>query len=198
MKSNENEENNRIIQSAIKSILESIGEDVTREGLLDTPKRISELYSELFSGVGQDPKEFLEIGFSENYYDPVLLTNISFFSICEHHLLPFIGKVHIGYIPQGKVVGVSKLARVVDVLAKRPQIQERLTSQIADTINASLDALSVFVVISAEHMCMTLRGVEKPGASLTTFSERGDSDGVDKLRMAIYSEYPNELENINE
>ena len=110
-------------------------------------------------------------------------------------MLPFIGKVHIGYIPQGKVVGVSKLARVVDILAKRLQIQERLTTQIADTINTSLDALAVLVVISAEHMCMTLRGVEKPGALLTTFSERGDSEGVNKLRIAIYSESDNNLDN---
>ncbi|MFL2756072.1 MAG: GTP cyclohydrolase I FolE [Dehalococcoidia bacterium] len=195
MKSNDNKEMEQVIQSAIKSILESIGEDVNREGLLDTPKRVSELYSELFSGFGKDPKENLNIGFSENHYDPVLLTNISFFSICEHHLLPFIGKVHIGYIPQGKVVGVSKLARVVDILAKRLQIQERLTTQIADTINTSLDALAVLVVISAEHMCMTLRGVEKPGALLTTFSERGDSEGVNKLRIAIYSESDNNLDN---
>ena len=175
MKSNDNKEMEQVIQSAIKSILESIGEDVNREGLIDTPRRVSELYLELFSGVGKDPKKNLNIGFSENHYDPVLLTNISFFSICEHHLLHFIGKVHIGYIPQGKVVGVSKLARVVDIFAKRLQIQERLTTQIADTIDTSLDALAVLVVISAEHMCMTLRGVEKPGALLTTFSERGDS-----------------------
>ena len=198
MKLEGNDHNKQAIQSAIKNILESIGEDVNREGLLDTPKRISELYSELFSGIGKDPREFLEIGFSENYYDPVLLTNISFFSICEHHLLPFIGRVDIGYIPQGKVVGVSKLARVVDVLSKRPQMQERLTSQIADTINTSLNALAVFVVVSAEHMCMTLRGVEKPGAYLTTFAERGDSEGINKLRVGIYAESPNRLENLND
>ena len=198
MKLEGNDHNKQAIQSAIKNILESIGEDVNREGLLDTPKRISELYSELFSGIGKDPREFLEIGFSENYYDPVLLTNISFFSICEHHLLPFIGRVDIGYIPQGKVVGVSKLARVVDVLSKRPQMQERLTSQIADTINTSLNALAVFVVVSAEHMCMTLRGVEKPGAYLTTFAERGDSEGINKLRIGIYAESPNRVENIND
>ena len=195
MKSNDNKEMEQVIQSAIKSILESIGEDVNREGLIDTPRRVSELYLELFSGVGKDPEKNLNIGFSENHYDPVLLTNISFFSICEHHLLPFIGKVHIGYIPQGKVVGVSKLARVVDIFAKRLQIQERLTTQIADTIDTSLDALAVLVVISAEHMCMTLRGVEKPGALLTTFSERGDSEGVNKLRTAIYSESDNYLDN---
>ena len=198
MKLEGNDHNKQAIQSAIKNILESIGEDVNREGLLDTPKRISELYSELFSGIGKDPREFLEIGFSENYYDPVLLTNISFFSICEHHLLPFIGRVDIGYIPQGKVVGVSKLARVVDVLSKRPQMQERLTSQIADIIITSLDALSVFVVVSAEHMCMTLRGVEKAGAYLTTFAERGDSEGINKLRIGIYAESPNRLENLDD
>lgn len=198
MKLEGNDHNKQAIQSAIKNILESIGEDVNREGLLDTPKRISELYSELFSGIGKDPQEFLEIGFSENYYDPILLTNISFFSICEHHLLPFIGRVDIGYIPQGKVVGVSKLARVVDVLSKRPQMQERLTSQIADTINTSLNALAVFVVVSAEHMCMTLRGVEKAGAYLTTFAERGDSEGINKLRIGIYAESPNRLENLDD
>ena len=198
MKSDENDHNKQVIQSAIKNILESIGEDVNREGLLGTPKRISELYSELFSGIDKDPREFLEIGFSENYYDPVLLTNISFFSICEHHLLPFIGRVDIGYIPQGKVVGVSKLVRVVDILSKRPQIQERLTSQIADTINTSLDALAVFVVVSAEHMCMTLRGVKKSGAYLTTFAERGDSDGINKLRIGIYAEPSNRLENLDD
>ncbi len=173
MKSNEHEENNRIIQSAIKSILESIGEDVTRDGLLDTPKRISELYSELFSGVGQDPKEFLEIGFSENYYDPVLLTNISFFSICEHHLLPFIGKAHIGYIPQGKVVGVSKLARVVDIFGKRLQTQEVMTAQIANVINEVLEPKGVAVVMNAKHQCMTTRGVHKPESSTITSTMLG-------------------------
>ncbi len=198
MKLDGNDDNKLAIQSAIKNILESIGEDVNREGLLDTPQRISELYSELFSGIGKDPREFLEIGFSENHYDPVLLTNISFFSICEHHLLPFIGRVDIGYIPQGKIVGVSKLARVVDILAKRPQMQERLTTQIADTINTSLDALAVFVVVSAEHMCMTLRGVKKTGAYLTTFAERGDSEGINKLRTMIYPESSNRLKNRDE
>jgi GTP cyclohydrolase I len=188
----------QVIQSAIKDILKTLGEDITREGLVDTPKRISELYSELFSGIGADPSKYLETGFSEDHYDPVLLTDIPFFSICEHHLLPFIGKVDIGYFPQGKVIGVSKLARVIDIFSRRPQIQERLTTQIADTISDSLDATAVFVVISAEHMCMTLRGVEKPGASLITFAERGDALNVTTLREGIYSGRTNRVGKSNE
>ena len=178
-------ENTSSVERAIESILGFIGEDPMREGLRDTPSRVAKLYAELFSGIGQDPALFLNTIFDEDHHEPVVVTDISFFSVCEHHLLPFTGYAHVGYMPTGKVVGASKLIRVVEVLSKRPQIQERLTSQIADTINDYLDTRAVFVFMSAEHMCMTMRGVRKQGSQIVTVAERGAKGELASLKDAI-------------
>ncbi len=178
-------ENMSSVERAIESILGFIGEDPMREGLRDTPSRVAKLYAELFSGIGQDPALFLNTVFDEDHHEPVVVTDISFFSVCEHHLLPFTGYVHVGYMPTGKVVGASKLIRVVEVLSKRPQIQERLTSQVADTINENLDTRAVFVFMSAEHMCMTMRGVRKQGSQIVTVAERGAKGELASLKDAI-------------
>ena len=163
----------RKIEQAVLSIIEAIGEDPTREGMVGTPRRIAEMYAELFMGIGVDPKEELAVGFEEGHHEMVIIKDIPFYSLCEHHLLPFYGMAHIGYIPKGRVVGASKLARVVEILSKRPQIQERLTTQIAETIVEALEPNGVAVVIQAEHMCMTLRGVKKPGSNIITSATRG-------------------------
>ncbi|MCK5654286.1 MAG: GTP cyclohydrolase I FolE [Dehalococcoidia bacterium] len=163
----------RNIEKAVLSIIEAIGEDPTREGMVGTPRRIAEMYAELFMGIGVDPKEELTVGFEEGHHEMVIIKDIPFYSLCEHHLLPFYGMAHIGYIPKGRVVGASKLARVVEILSKRPQIQERLTTQIAETIMEALEPNGVAVVIQAEHMCMTLRGVKKPGSNIITSANRG-------------------------
>jgi GTP cyclohydrolase I len=163
----------RKIEQAVLSIIEAIGEDPTREGMVGTPRRIAEMYVELFMGIGVDPKEELAVGFEEGHHEMVIIKDIPFYSLCEHHLLPFYGMAHIGYIPKGRVVGASKLARVVEILSKRPQIQERLTTQIAETIMEALEPNGVAVVIQAEHMCMTLRGVKKPGSNIITSANRG-------------------------
>ena len=173
------------VERAIESILGFIGEDPMREGLRDTPSRVAKLYAELFSGIGQDPALFLNTVFDEDHHEPVVVTDISFFSVCEHHLLPFTGYAHVGYMPTGKVVGASKLIRVVEVLSKRPQIQERLTSQVADTINDNLDTRAVFVFMSAEYMCMTMRGVKKQGSQIVTVAERGAKGELASLKDAI-------------
>lgn len=178
-------ENTSSVERAIESILGFIGEDPMREGLRDTPSRVAKLYAELFSGIGQDPALFLNTVFDEDHHEPVVVTDISFFSVCEHHLLPFTGYAHVGYMPTGKVVGASKLIRVVEVLSKRPQIQERLTSQVADTINDNLDTRAVFVFMSAEHMCMTMRGVRKQGSQIVTVAERGAKGELASLKDAI-------------
>lgn len=161
------------IENAMTSIIEAIGEDPKREGLVRTPERIAEMYAELFQGIGLDPKEVLSVGFDEGHQEMVVLKAIPFYSMCEHHLLPFYGIVHLGYIPSGRITGVSKLARVVDILARRPQIQERLTSQIADTIVEGLNPRGVAVVVQAEHLCMIMRGVEKQGSTIITSAMRG-------------------------
>lgn len=163
------------IEIAITSILESIGEDPHREGLRGTPRRIAEMYVELFSGMGIDAKSELAVSFDEGHNEMVILRDIPFYSMCEHHLLPFYGVAHVGYIPHagGHVVGISKLARVVEVFARRPQIQERMTKQIADAIFEAIDPEGVGVVIQAEHLCMTMRGVKKPGTSVVTSAVRG-------------------------
>jgi GTP cyclohydrolase I len=163
----------RKIEQAVLSIIEAIGEDPTREGMVSTPRRIAEMYAELFMGIGVDPRAELAVGFEEGHHEMVIIKDIPFYSLCEHHLLPFYGMAHIGYIPRGRVVGASKLARVVEILSKRPQIQERLTTQIAETIVEALDPDGVAVVIQAEHMCMTLRGVKKPGSNIITSATRG-------------------------
>lgn len=163
------------IEKAVAAIIEAIGEDPSREGLSGTPQRIAEMFDELFSGVDKDPREELAIGFEEGHREMVIVKDIPFYSMCEHHLLPFYGLIHVGYIPNtdGRVIGASKVARVVEVLAKRPQIQERMTTQIADAISQTLQADGVAVVIEAEHLCMTMRGIKKPGANIVTSATRG-------------------------
>jgi GTP cyclohydrolase I len=161
------------IKRAVHDILVAIGEDPSREGIKETPRRIAEMYAEVFSGMKEDPREVLSVGFEEGHNEMVILKDIPFYSMCEHHLLPFYGMVHIGYIPKGRVVGASKLGRVVEILARRPQLQERLTTQIADTIVEALQPQGVAVVIEAEHMCMTMRGVKKPGSNIVTSAMRG-------------------------
>lgn len=162
------------IEQAVTMILEAIGEDPEREGLKDTPKRVARMYSEVFAGLHEDPSRHLKVQFSEDHEEMVIVKDIPVYSMCEHHLVPFYGKAHVAYIPRkGKVTGLSKIARVVEGFAKRPQLQERLTSQIADSIMDVLDARGVLVVIEAEHMCMTMRGVKKPGSKTLTSAVRG-------------------------
>ena len=161
------------IEKAVREILTAVGEDPDREGLLDTPARVARMYGELFSGLPQDPSRHLDVHFTEQYDEMVILRDISFHSMCEHHLLPFIGQAHVAYLPRGKVVGVSKLARVVEEIARRPQVQERLTSQIADILVDKLDARGVGVILEAEHTCMTIRGIRKPGSRMVTSAMRG-------------------------
>ncbi|TLM96255.1 MAG: GTP cyclohydrolase I FolE [Actinobacteria bacterium] len=163
------------IQAGVRLILEGIGEDPAREGLADTPRRVAEMYAEIFAGLEQDPAEHFCVTFNEDHQEMVLVRDIPLYSVCEHHLVPFMGRAHVAYIPgdHGRICGLSKLARVVDVFAKRPQVQERLTSQIADTIVEHLDPAGVIVVIEAEHLCMSMRGVKKPGSETVTSAVRG-------------------------
>jgi GTP cyclohydrolase I len=161
------------IQKAVLEILEAVGENPHREGLRDTPKRVARMYAELLDGMQQDPSEHLKSIFHEKYDEIVLLRDIPFYSICEHHLMPFIGKAHVAYLPAGHVLGVSKLARVVDAFARRLQVQERLTEQIADFLMKNLKPQGVTVVIEASHSCMTIRGIQKPGAVMVTSALRG-------------------------
>jgi GTP cyclohydrolase I len=163
------------IEAVAVSVIEAIGEDPKREGLRGTPQRIAEMYAELFAGIDMDARADLSVGFEEGHREMVILRDIPFYSMCEHHLLPFYGVAHIGYIPndEGRVVGVSKLARVVDVFAKRIQLQERMTTQIADAILDALQPDGVAVVIQAEHLCMTMRGIKKPGSNVITSATRG-------------------------
>lgn len=161
------------IRRAVREILAAVGEDPDREGLLETPARVARMYAELFSGLHEDPRAHLRKVFTEKYDEVVLVKDISFNSMCEHHMMPFIGKAHIGYLPNGRVLGLSKLARVVEVVSKRPQVQERMTETIADLMVEELDAKGVAVVIEASHSCMTMRGVRKPGSVCVTSSMRG-------------------------
>ena len=161
------------ISRAIVSIIEAIGDDPGREGLIDTPRRIAEMYADIFAGKYEDPKQHLMVGFDEGHEEMVITRDIPFYSVCEHHFLPFHGTAHIGYIPNGRIAGASKLARVVDVFARRPQLQERLTTQIADTIIEVLEPRGVAVIMKAEHLCMTMRGVKKPGSLMVTSAMRG-------------------------
>lgn len=162
------------IKKAVRMILEAIGEDPEREGLTETPDRVARMYNEIFSGLCEDPEIHLEKIFSEQHEEMIIVKDIPLYSMCEHHLLPFYGKAHVAYIPKdGKVTGLSKLARVVEGYAKRPQLQERLTSQIADSIMQRLNAQGALVVVEAEHMCMTFRGVKKPGSKTVTSAVRG-------------------------
>lgn len=172
------------IERAVRDILEAIGEDPNREGLVDTPKRVAKMYEEIFSGIGKDPADDLKVFFEHaGHEELILVKDIPFYSSCEHHLVPFFGKAHIGYIPRGgKITGLSKLARVVETIAKRPQLQERLTTQIVDALVSQLNPLGVIVVIEAEHMCMTMRGVKKPGSRTITSGVRGAFENDAKAR----------------
>jgi len=161
------------IKEAVKLLLEGIGEDVDREGLVDTPDRIARMYTEIFGGMEEDASEHLSKVFTVQNNEMVLEKDIVFYSMCEHHMLPFFGKVHVAYVPDGKVVGLSKLARTVEVYAKRLQIQEKMTGQIADAIMEFLAPKGVMVVVEAEHMCMTMRGVKKPGSKTVSVATRG-------------------------
>ena len=161
------------IERAVREILSAVGEDPDREGLLETPARVARMYAELFAGLHQDPRLQLKKFFTEQYDEVVLVRDISFCSVCEHHLLPFLGKAHIGYVPNGKVIGLSKLARVVESVSKRPQVQERMTQEIAQLLESELDAKAVAVVVEAEHTCMTIRGVRKPGSLCITSAMKG-------------------------
>jgi GTP cyclohydrolase IA len=162
------------IHKAVLTILRAIGESPEREGLVATPRRIADMYEELFSGLHENPMALLTTGFEEEKHkEMVLVKDIPFASMCEHHLMPFRGLAHVGYIPQGRIVGISKIARVVETLARRPQVQERLTSQVADLLMEGLRARGAAVVIDAEHLCMTMRGVKKPGSRVVTSATRG-------------------------
>jgi GTP cyclohydrolase I len=163
------------IIEGIRLVLEGIGEDPDREGLAETPRRVADMYEEIFAGLDADASELFEVTFSEDHQEMVLVRDIQLYGICEHHLLPFVGRAHVAYVPgpSGHISGISKLARVVDVFAKRPQVQERMTSQIADTIVEHLEPAGVMVVIEAEHLCMSMRGAMKPGAVTTTSAVRG-------------------------
>lgn len=152
------------LERAVREMLLAIGEDPEREGLSDTPKRIAESYGFLFSGIHEEPAEHLRVGFQEEYREMVLMRDIPFYSVCEHHFLPMVGKAHVGYVPDGRIVGLSKLARVVEGYARRPQLQERLTAQVADALYEALGSRGSIVVVEAEHMCLTMRGVQKPGS----------------------------------
>lgn len=166
--------NSQEIEKAIRSVLEAIGDNPERKGLRDTPKRVAKMYLDIFSGIHEDPEKILGKVFHEQYNELVLLKKIPLYSMCEHHLLPFTGHAHIAYLPDGKrIVGISKLARLVDVYSKRLQVQERLTNQIADTIMKVLQPQGTMVVIEAEHMCMIMRGVKKPGTKIVTSAMRG-------------------------
>ena len=173
------------IQNAVREVLVAIGEDPRREGLIDTPRRVAEMYGDLFSGIGKDPAGVLTTGFDEAYDETFILRDVPFHSICEHHFLPFFGNAHIAYIPTGRVVGASKLARALDILASRPQIQERLTSQLADTLYDTLRPSGAAVIISAEHMCMSIRGARKPGSKIVTTASRGNLRTQHEMRQDL-------------
>lgn len=162
-----------VIEAAVLQILKAVGENPDREGLRQTPRRVARMYQEMFAGMSEDPAKHLNIGFTEQYDEMVVLRDIPFYSMCEHHLLPFMGKAHVAYLPKGKVVGLSKIARVVEAFALRPQLQERLTCQIADLLMEKLEARGAAVILEATHTCMTIRGVKKPGSVMLTSAMRG-------------------------
>ncbi|WP_331637348.1 MULTISPECIES: GTP cyclohydrolase I FolE [Peptostreptococcus] len=172
-------------QKAVRDLLIAIGEDPDREGLVDTPKRVARMYKEVLAGYDDDPSEYLSRVFKADDADWVLEKDIHFYSMCEHHMLPFFGKVHIAYIPNGKVTGLSKLARLVEVYARRLQLQEQMTVQIADTLVKELSPLGVVVIVEAEHMCMTMRGIKKPGTITVTQATRGRFKEDHNLLMSI-------------
>lgn len=162
------------IEKAVREIIEALGEDPLREGLADTPERVARFYEEVFGGIHEDPGEVVDAFFGEEHYQEIVMVReIPFYSMCEHHFVPFHGQAHVAYMPKGRVTGLSKLARLVEAFARRPQMQERLTAQVADCLDERLDPLGVLVVIEAEHLCMSMRGVRKPGARTVTSAVRG-------------------------
>jgi GTP cyclohydrolase I len=162
------------IEKAVREIIEALGEDIDREGLIGTPERVARFYAEVFDGIHRDPGDVVDAFFGdEHYQEIVMVREIPFYSMCEHHFVPFHGQAHVAYLPNGRVTGLSKMARLVDGYARRPQMQERLTAQIADALSDRLEALGVLVVIEAEHLCMSMRGVKKPGAKTVTSAVRG-------------------------
>jgi len=177
------------IRTAVASIIKAIGEDPGREGLVGTPRRVAEMYAELFMGIGMDAKEELSVVYEAGHREMVILRDIPFYSMCEHHLLPFYGVAHIGYIPDvnGRIVGISKLARVLEIITKRPQIQERMTSEIADAIMDGLKPSGVVVVVQAEHLCMIMRGIKKPGSHIVTSALRGTFRTHPETRTEFFS-----------
>ncbi len=175
------------IKQGVTLLLEGIGEDIDREGLIDTPDRIARMYEEIFAGLEQTAAEPLSKVFTAQNTDMIIEKDITFYSMCEHHLLPFYGKAHIAYIPDGKVAGLSKLARTVDVFARRPQLQERMTVQIAEAIMEQLNAKGSMVILEAEHMCMTMRGIKKPGSKTVTLASKGVFAENEELRRNFIS-----------
>ena len=173
------------IKAAVRTILEAVGEDPDRPGLVETPRRVANMYAEMFSGLHLEPERHLEVVFPEEYDEMVLVRDISFTSMCEHHLLPFTGVAHVAYVPDGKVTGLSKIARVVEEVSRRPQVQERMTQTIADMVNSHLKTAGVACVISAEHSCMGIRGVRKPGSTTVTSALRG----IFKTNQATRAEF---------
>ena len=175
------------IEQGVRLILEGIGENPEREGLLDTPDRIARMYEEIFAGIGKDAKEPLSKTFTAQNNEMIIEKDIVFYSTCEHHFMPFYGKAHVAYIPDGKVVGLSKLARTVEIYAKRPQLQEQLTAQVADALMEFLSPKGAMVMIEAEHTCMTMRGVKKPGSKTVTFVCRGVFEENEKLQNQFFT-----------
>jgi GTP cyclohydrolase I len=175
------------IKEAVRQILQAIGEDPQREGIRRTPERVAHMYAELFAGMRDDPDRYVERIFTEDYDEIVMLKDIPFYSMCEHHLLPFMGKAHVGYLPRGKVIGVSKLARIVMCFAQRPQVQERLTNEIAEFLMKQTDARGVAVVLEATHTCMTIRGVKKPGSIMVTSAMLGRFRSDARSRTEVMS-----------
>ena len=173
------------IENAVRDILAAVGEDPNREGLRATPVRVAKMYEELFDGLGRDPADHLSAAFTEQYDELVVLRDVPFNSVCEHHLMPFEGSAHVAYLPDGQVVGISKLARVVDTFAHRPQVQERLTSQIADLLMEKLQAKGVAVVLAATHTCMTCRGIKKAGSVMVTSAVRGRCKSDARTRAEV-------------
>jgi len=177
------------IEQGVRLILEGVGENLEREGLRETPRRVASMYEEILSGMKQDPKEVLSVTFGEDHDEMVMVKDIPIYSMCEHHMMPFIGRAHVAYIPSedGRITGISKLARVVDVFTKRLQVQERLTTQIADALVEALDPQGVIVVVEAEHLCMSMRGVKKPGSTTVTSAVRGLFRSKTAARMEALS-----------
>jgi GTP cyclohydrolase I len=179
------------VEKAVRIIIKAIGEDINREGLKETPRRVADMYEDIFSGIGRDVKDIVKVFEAEDHDEMVILKDIPFYSVCEHHFLPFLGKAHIAYIPRkNKLLGLSKIARIVELYAKRPQLQERLTSQIADSMLKAIDPLGVLVIIEAEHLCMTMRGVKKPGSKMVTSAIRGvfrKNESTRKEALALIS-----------